>query len=73
MSGLGVSLAGVALAALGVFLIVVNRRRSEVFEALPYLLFLLCPALHLLLHGGHGAHQHVEEHAAPARAKADHP
>ena len=42
-----------------------TERRAHVLGALPYVLFLLCPLLHLLLHGrhgsghgGHGASQH---------------
>jgi hypothetical protein len=58
----------IALLGLGVFLFIAGRRRSDMVEALPYLLFLLCPALHLLLHRGHG-HQHAEQPASPADGK----
>jgi hypothetical protein len=48
-SGL-VLLAFLAIAAF--FLI--TEHRAHVFGALPFVLLLLCPVLHLLLHGRHG-------------------
>ena len=33
----------------------VTEHTAHVFGALPYLLVLLCPLLHLFLHGGHGS------------------
>ena len=32
----------------------ITEHRAHVFGALPYILLLLCPLLHLLLHRGHG-------------------
>jgi hypothetical protein len=32
----------------------ITEHRAHVLGALPYVLFLLCPVLHLLLHRGHG-------------------
>lgn len=32
----------------------ITEHRAHVFGALPYVLLLLCPLLHLLLHRGHG-------------------
>ena len=32
----------------------ISEHRAHVLGALPYVLFFLCPALHLLLHRGHG-------------------
>lgn len=29
---------------------------AHVFGVLPYALFLLCPLMHLFMHGGHGSH-----------------
>jgi len=49
-SGL-VLLAFLAVAAF--FLI--TEHRAHVLGALPYVLFLLCPLLHLLMHGRHGS------------------
>ncbi|SHH99861.1 DUF2933 domain-containing protein [Desulfofustis glycolicus] len=45
-------LAGVVLA--GGF-IVVQRHQEHVVAFLPYLIFLLCPLMHIFMHGGHGA------------------
>jgi len=33
-----------------------EEHRAHVFGALPYLLLLLCPVIHLLMHRGHGGH-----------------
>jgi hypothetical protein len=41
------------LAVAAFFLI--TEHRAHVFAALPYVLLLLCPVLHLLLHRGHGS------------------
>ncbi len=60
-----------ALAGLGVFLMIAFRRRSDVVEALPYVLFLFCPALHLLLHGGHG-HPGAEQPVGTSDEKREH-
>lgn len=52
------SRAGVALA--GFFVIVgfllLTEHTAHAFGALPYLLLLACPLLHLFMHGGHGGH-----------------
>ena len=32
----------------------ITEHRAPVLGALPYVLFLLCPVLHLLMHRGHG-------------------
>jgi len=41
---------------LGFFLL--TEHRAHLFGALPYLLILLCPLMHLFMHGGHGGHGH---------------
>lgn len=33
------------------------EHREHIFQFLPYLIFLLCPLMHLFMHGSHG-HQH---------------
>ena len=42
----------VALAVLGFLLL--SEHRAHTLGALPYLLILLCPLMHLFMHGGHG-------------------
>jgi hypothetical protein len=44
------------LAIAGFFLL--TEHTAHVFGALPYLLILACPLMHLLHHGGHGGHSH---------------
>jgi Protein of unknown function (DUF2933) len=34
------------------------EHRAHLYGALPYLLLLLCPLLHLFMHRGHGKHDH---------------
>ena len=41
-----------ALAALGAYLFATHT--GHILSALPYLLLLLCPLMHLFGHGGHG-------------------
>ncbi len=52
-----------AFLAIAAFLLL-SEHRAHAFGILPYLLLLLCPVLHLILHGGHrrngGAH---DDHA----------
>ncbi|WP_457094644.1 DUF2933 domain-containing protein [Microvirga sp. P5_D2] len=43
-----------ALAALGVYLFA--NYTGHIITALPYLLLLACPLMHLFMHGGHGHH-----------------
>ncbi len=33
----------------------ITEHTAHVFGVLPYLLLLLCPLMHLFMHGGHGA------------------
>ncbi|MBO1905273.1 DUF2933 domain-containing protein [Microvirga sp. 3-52] len=44
-----------ALAALGVYLFATHT--GHILAALPYLLLLACPLMHLFMHAGHG-HRH---------------
>jgi hypothetical protein len=44
----------IALAALGVYLIVWHQQ--HLLGALPFLFILLCPLMHLFMHGGHKHH-----------------
>lgn len=53
---------GLALASLAVVVAfyLLMEHTAHVFGALPYLLLLLCPVLHLFHHHGHG-HRHSEQ------------
>jgi hypothetical protein len=43
---------------------------AHVFGILPYALLLICPLLHLFMHGGHGEHAgHAEHQAQPLEVK----
>ncbi len=41
--------------AIAVFLLV-SEHRAHVLGALPFLLLLACPLMHIFMHGGHGGH-----------------
>lgn len=56
----------VFLAIAAFFLI--TEHTAHVFGILPYALLLLCPLIHLFMHGGHGAHS---QHSAQNQ-EADH-
>lgn len=65
------------LAIAGFFLL--TEHRAHVLGALPFLLLLACPLLHLFHHGGHGKGDHCgpvekhhgqgERHEAPTKGK----
>ena len=40
----------------GVTYFLLVEHRAHLFQALPFLIFLLCPVMHLFMHGGHGGH-----------------
>lgn len=46
------------IAAAGVYLLVTHT--GHVLSALPYLLLMACPLMHIFMHGGHG-HDHRKE------------
>lgn len=49
------------LAIAGFFLIA--EHTAHVFGVLPYALLLLCPLIHLFMHGGHGDHAGHTDHS----------
>ena len=58
--GLVRSRTGLALAAfvaIALFFLI-TEHTAHVFGFLPFALLLLCPLLHLFMHGGHGGHGH---------------
>ena len=38
-----------------------TEHTAHVFGALPFLLFALCPLMHIFMHGGHGGHGGMPE------------
>ena len=46
----------VAVAAGGFYL--VTEHTAHLFGALPYLILLACPLMHVFMHHGHGGHRH---------------
>lgn len=56
-----------ALVVLGFVVItgffLVTEHRAHFFGYLPFLLLLLCPLLHWVLHGGHGGHGGSQQHS----------
>ncbi len=48
--------AGIAIAAL-----LLIQHWVHIPKFLPYLVLLACPAMHLFMHRGHGAHHHQRE------------
>lgn len=48
-------------ALVGAFALLAGHR-DHVLGALPYLLLLACPFVHLFMHGGHGHHRDSEPH-----------
>ena len=42
-----------------------SEHRAHFFGALPFLLLLACPLMHMFMHGGHGKHSggHANHHA----------
>jgi hypothetical protein len=50
------------LAVAGFYLL--TEHTAHVFGVLPWLLFALCPLMHLFMHGGHGGHGGHAGHGA---------
>lgn len=62
--------------ALGLFVIgavaayfLLTEHRAHFFGALPYLLLLACPLMHLFMHHGHGSHGGHKHHAGDQMSK----
>jgi len=54
-----------AFLAIAAFFLIIEHR-AHVFGVLPYVLFLLCPVLHLLMHGRH-RDTHTDHEASQPR------
>lgn len=48
-----------------------TEHTAHVFGALPYLLLLACPLMHLFMHHGHGGHEEHREPSGRAVPEAD--
>jgi hypothetical protein len=48
-----------------------EEHRAHLLGALPYVLLLACPLIHLFMHRGHGGHEGHEAHADPGRRTGD--
>lgn len=47
------------IAVIGYFLLM--EHRQHVFQALPFLILLLCPLMHIFMHHGHGDHKQHDD------------
>jgi uncharacterized membrane protein YgcG len=59
-----------AFAAIGGFFLY-TEHKAHLFGALPWLLILLCPLMHVFMHGRHGSHGGHGGHSAPG-GQGDH-
>jgi len=41
----------------------ITEHTAHLFGVLPFALLLLCPLVHIFMHGGHGGHGGHEDHA----------
>lgn len=59
----------VALLGIGGFFLY-TEHRAHLFGALPFLLILACPLLHIFMHGGHGGHGGDKPNASDGSKKS---
>jgi hypothetical protein len=50
---------------------ILTEHRAHFLEWLPYILLLLCPAMHFFMHGGHGMHHNNRGHGENKRGDGD--
>ncbi len=50
----------VVLGAIAAYFLL-TEHRAHVFGALPFLLLLACPLMHVFMHRGHGGHGHAKQ------------
>jgi Protein of unknown function (DUF2933) len=53
----------VVLGAIAAYFLL-TEHRTHVFAALPFVLLLACPLMHVFMHRGHGGHRH-DKHKDP--------
>lgn len=49
--------------------VVIIEHRNHVLDFLPYVLLLVCPLMHLFMHGRHGHHHHHHDHQRDPTSK----
>ena len=49
-----------------------KEHRAHLLGAMPYVLLLLCPVIHLFMHRGHGGHAGLAAHGGPEGHAGDH-
>ena len=50
-----------------------SEHRAHLFGALPFLLLMACPLMHMFMHGGHGGHGGGHGHHSDGKRGADTP
>ena len=55
------SISLIALGGIALYFLL-TEHRAHFFSALPFLLLLACPLMHVFMHGGHGGHRGGEGH-----------
>jgi Na+/glutamate symporter len=53
----------ITLSVFGVIalLLLWGEHKVHILGALPWLILLICPLMHIFMHGGHGTHQHAQQ------------
>jgi len=59
----------VAFLAIAAFFLL-TEHRAHLFGALPFLLLLACPLMHLFMHHGHGNHDQHTHHHKPSKGES---
>ncbi len=54
---------GLAVIGAAALYFLLTEHRAHFFSALPFLILLACPLMHLFMHGGHGGHKGHGGHA----------
>lgn len=57
----GKGMAACLFVAVVVYMLLMEHR-AHVSQYLPFLILLLCPLMHVFMHGGHGGHDHDDHH-----------
>lgn len=58
------------IASASYFLLI--EHREHLFQWLPYLIFLMCPLMHLFMHHGHGGHNSDSDQASSHSTENNH-